>query len=160
MNKTDTEIIDRVELRIKDNTSQYNMDARRVFALARIAVSRQNATSLPATPPTYAALADALKVVESQLGHAADVGATYVAFTRDETTRIAAALRARPQGAVPIEWRKIVRELMTVANFRPLCQKGVMDNCRCYDCVMSRASELIDGQTALLAAQTAGEGKV
>ena len=46
---------------------------------------------------TDAALADLLKVVESQLGHAADVGATYVAFTRDETMRIAAALRARPQ---------------------------------------------------------------
>lgn len=58
---------------------------------------------------TDAALADLLKVVESQLGHAADVGATYVAFTRDETMRIAAALRASPQAVaegfvlVPIE---------------------------------------------------------
>ena len=47
-----------------------------------------------------AELAEVRKVVESQLGHAADVSATYVAFTRDETMQIRAALRAR---AVPDE---------------------------------------------------------
>ena len=47
-----------------------------------------------ATPPADAALADVLKVVECQLGHAADVSATYVAFTRDETMQIRAALLA------------------------------------------------------------------
>lgn len=51
-----------------------------------------------ATPPADAALADVLRLIDEQFGHAADVGATYIAFTQDETKRIAAALRAR---AVP-----------------------------------------------------------
>jgi len=50
------------------------------------------------TPPADAALADVLRLIDEQFGHAADVGAIYIAFTQEETKRIAAALRAR---AVP-----------------------------------------------------------
>jgi len=61
-----------------------------------------------ATPPADAALAaDVLRLIDEQFSHAADVGATYIAFTQEETKRIAAALRARavPEGfvLVPVE---------------------------------------------------------
>ena len=74
-------------------------------------------SEVKATPPADAALADVLKIVESQLGHAADVGATYVAFTRDETIRIAARLRALSQPATVAQ----VPELYCVgrANYPP-----------------------------------------
>ena len=54
------------------------------------------------TPPADAALADVLRLIDEQFGHAADVGAIYIAFTQEETKRIAAALRARavPDGFV------------------------------------------------------------
>lgn len=50
--------------------------------------------------PADEALADVLRLIDEQFGHAADVGATYIAFTQEETKRIAAALRARevPEG--------------------------------------------------------------
>jgi len=79
-------------------------DPRRVSEAIDAAIFALDATPLPAD----AALADLLKVVESQLGHAADVGATYVAFTREETMRIAAALRARPQAVAEVPLSALV----------------------------------------------------
>ena len=72
------------------------------WARAYVAINNAREESREqATPPADAALADVLRLIDEQFGHAADVGATYIAFTQEETKRIAAALRAR---AVPDEW--------------------------------------------------------
>ena len=83
-----------------------------------------------ATPPADAELADVLRLIDEQFGHAADVGATYIAFTQEETKRIAAALRARAVPEVPdamaLPTGSLDHMLQTFANGWNACRDAML----------------------------------